>query len=75
MSDKPLTVWFTHLHDFKRALLRHYLAQGLSVAATARQLGMGRTRLVRLKRDFGVEGARPQNRGGRRSEPKATPHG
>lgn len=49
-----MTPWFTAVHDFKRAFLRHHLSMGYSVAETARRMGMARTRLVRLKRDFGV---------------------
>ena len=54
-----MTPWFQALHDFKVAFLRHHLSMGDSVAATARRLGIARTYLVRLKREFGVEGPRP----------------
>jgi len=50
---------------FKREVLRHHLAMGESVTATARRLGIEPTYLIRLKRELGIEGPRGPGRAAR----------
>lgn len=44
--------------QFRRAFLVHHLAVGESIIKTARRIGVQRTYLIRLKREFDIEGPR-----------------